>query len=65
MNYADMALGTWYPMGGMGRLVDAMMHVAKEQGVDDQRYLELCEAGVVYEHMAQGHPYAEAVGLSS
>ncbi len=34
MNYADMALGTWYPMGGMGRLVDAMMHVAKEQGVD-------------------------------
>ncbi|MBP7514577.1 MAG: phytoene desaturase [Flavobacteriales bacterium] len=34
MNYADMALGTWYPMGGMGRIVDAMMHVAKEQGVD-------------------------------
>jgi len=34
MNYADMALGTWYPMGGMGRIVDAMVHVAKEQGVD-------------------------------
>jgi phytoene desaturase len=34
MNYADMALGTWYPMGGMGRIVDAMMHVAKDQGVE-------------------------------
>ncbi len=34
MNYADMALGTWYPMGGMGRVVDAMQNVAREQGVD-------------------------------
>jgi phytoene desaturase len=34
MNYADMALGTWYPMGGMGRIVEAMIHVAREQGVD-------------------------------
>lgn len=33
MNHADMALGTWYPMGGMGRLVDAMVRVAEEQGV--------------------------------
>lgn len=34
MNYADMALGTWYPMGGMGRIVDAMVRVARAQGVD-------------------------------
>ncbi|MBK9759558.1 MAG: phytoene desaturase [Flavobacteriales bacterium] len=33
MNYADMALGTWYPMGGMGKIIDAMIRVAKEQGV--------------------------------
>jgi len=33
MNYADMALGTWYPKGGMFKIVDAMMAVAKEQGV--------------------------------
>ncbi len=32
MNYADMALGTWYPMGGMGRIVEAMVKVAEEQG---------------------------------
>lgn len=33
MNYADMALGTWYPMGGMFRIVDAMVDLAKAQGV--------------------------------
>ena len=33
MNYADMALGTWYPAGGMYRIVEAMTSVAKEVGV--------------------------------
>lgn len=33
MNYADMALGTWYPMGGMHKIVEAMVSVAREQGV--------------------------------
>ncbi|MCB0795629.1 MAG: phytoene desaturase [Flavobacteriales bacterium] len=33
MNYADMSLGTWYPMGGMGRIVDAMVELAKGKGV--------------------------------
>lgn len=33
MNYADTALGTWYPMGGMHRIVEAMVQVAEEQGV--------------------------------
>ena len=33
MNYADMALGTWYPMGGMNKIVDGMVSVAKEMGV--------------------------------
>lgn len=32
MNYADMVLGTWYPMGGMGKIVDAFVAVAKKQG---------------------------------
>ncbi|MBK6627504.1 MAG: phytoene desaturase [Flavobacteriales bacterium] len=32
MNYADMALGTWYPMGGMGRIVEGMVRVAEAQG---------------------------------
>lgn len=33
MNYADMALGTWYPQGGMHKIVEAMVALAKEQGV--------------------------------
>lgn len=33
MNYADIVLGTWYPMGGMAKIVDAMVMVAKKQGV--------------------------------
>ncbi|RAV98627.1 phytoene desaturase family protein [Pseudochryseolinea flava] len=33
MNYADMSLGTWYPMGGMHRVIDAMATIAKKSGV--------------------------------
>ena len=33
MNYADLVLGTWYPMGGMNEIVKAMVKVAKELGV--------------------------------
>jgi len=33
MNYADIALGTWYPMGGMHKIAEAMAEVAKRQDV--------------------------------
>jgi phytoene desaturase len=33
MNYADMALGTWYPQGGMYAVVEGFYTLAKEQGV--------------------------------
>lgn len=33
MNYADMALGTWYPKGGMHKVVEAMVKLAEENGV--------------------------------
>ncbi|MFN0014723.1 MAG: phytoene desaturase family protein [Saprospiraceae bacterium] len=33
MNYADMALGTWYPMGGMFKIVEGMVSLAGELGV--------------------------------
>ncbi|MBT8327288.1 MAG: FAD-dependent oxidoreductase, partial [Bacteroidia bacterium] len=33
MNYADMALGTWYPMGGMNKIIEGMVSLAKELGV--------------------------------
>lgn len=33
MNYADFGLGTWYPQGGMYKVVEAMESLAKELGV--------------------------------
>ncbi|RSK42240.1 phytoene desaturase family protein [Hymenobacter perfusus] len=33
MNYADLALGTWYPMGGMHKIVEGMVQLAQERGV--------------------------------
>lgn len=33
MNYADIQLGTWYPMGGMYKIVESMVALATELGV--------------------------------
>ncbi len=33
MNYAEMQLGTWYPMGGMYQIVKGMVALAQEKGV--------------------------------
>lgn len=33
MNYAEMQLGTWYPMGGMHKIVQGMVALAEEKGV--------------------------------
>ncbi len=33
MNYADMQLGTWYPQGGMYKIIDAFTQIAEELGV--------------------------------
>lgn len=33
MNYADIQLGTWYPKGGMHKIVEGMVKLAEELGV--------------------------------
>ena len=33
MNFADIKLGTWFPEGGMYKIVEAMVDLAKEKGV--------------------------------
>ena len=33
MNYADIKLGTWYPLGGMYKIAEAFYKIALEQGV--------------------------------
>jgi phytoene desaturase len=50
MNYADMSLGTWYPMGGMHKIIEAMVSLAQELGVE----LRLGEE-VTHIHTTNGH----------
>ncbi|MFN6015546.1 MAG: phytoene desaturase family protein, partial [Flavobacteriales bacterium] len=33
MNYADISLGTWYPMGGMFNIIEAFERIARANGV--------------------------------
>jgi phytoene desaturase len=43
MNYADLALGTWYPKGGMHKIVEGMVSLARELGVEIQYQQEVTE----------------------
>jgi phytoene desaturase len=47
MNYADLALGTWYPLGGMNEIVKAMVSVAEGYGVDIRLSTEVTKIEVV------------------
>ena len=47
MNYADIKLGTWYPKGGMHKIVEGMVTVAEELGVKFE-----------YEHNVTGFTYS-------
>lgn len=43
MNYADLALGTWYPLGGMHKIVEGMVQLAQELGVEMHYNKEVTE----------------------
>ena len=43
MNYADLALGTWYPKGGMHQIVAGMVRLAEELGVRIEYSQEVTE----------------------
>ncbi len=43
MNYADIKLGTWYPMGGMYKIVEGMVALARELGVEFVHKQEVLE----------------------
>lgn len=53
MNYADMCLGTWYPMGGMCKIVEGMERLAVEQGVQF-RYGQEVQEVIVENGVAKG-----------
>ncbi len=43
MNYADIALGTWYPAGGMHKIIEGMVSLAEEKGVKIHYDAEVAE----------------------
>jgi phytoene desaturase len=47
MNYADLVLGTWYPIGGMNEIVKAMVSIAEENQVDIKLNTEVLKIEVV------------------
>jgi phytoene desaturase len=66
MNYADMALGTWYPMGGMHKIVEGMVALAQEQGVnirlgEEVTRLEFLNGAITHVQTAQGRYEADVV----
>jgi phytoene desaturase len=46
MNYADMTLGTWYPVGGMHKIVEGMVLLAESLGVKLEYNSEVKEISV-------------------
>jgi len=55
MNYADMQLGTWYPLGGMHRLVSGMTTLALEMGVEILTDTEVFKLNVQHKKIKQVH----------
>jgi phytoene desaturase len=47
MNYADLVLGTWYPMGGMNEIVKAMVKLAEGLSVEIKLDTEVTQIDVV------------------
>lgn len=70
MNYADISLGTWYPMGGMHKIVEGMVKLAEEKGVkflynQDVQELEVADGIVDKVRTAAGTFDADVVVASA
>jgi phytoene desaturase len=53
MNYADLVLGTWYPMGGMNEIVKAMVKLAEELNVDIKLNTEVTKIDITNKQVNQ------------
>ncbi|MFN5415426.1 MAG: phytoene desaturase family protein [Flavobacteriia bacterium] len=63
MNYADIELGTWYPMGGMYKIIEAFEKIAIEQGVKIQTSSEVSSFDIYNNkatHLNSNHQKFEA-----
>ena len=68
MNYADISLGTWYPMGGMFKFIEAFEKIALEQGVKIIKDAEVtsfdCEGGKVIAAITKDQVFPSDVFIS-
>jgi phytoene desaturase len=53
MNYADMSLGTWYPQGGMFKIIEGMVSLAESLGVT-MKYSSTVEQITVEQNRIRG-----------
>lgn len=60
MNYADIALGTWYPKGGMHKIVEGMESLAKERGVELRYNSEVRSLGFTGKSISSVHTDKES-----
>ncbi len=62
MNYADIVGGTWYPMGGMHKVIEGMESLAKELGVNIHTSSPIeklnIEGKKVFSHLSKEKSYA-------
>jgi len=69
MNHADIVMGTWYPQGGMVRIVDGMVELAESMGVSFHYEAEVdrigIEKGKVHDFRAGGNTIETDILLAS
>ncbi|MHA8051096.1 phytoene desaturase family protein [Aquirufa sp. ROCK-SH2] len=70
MNFAEITMGTWYPMGGMHKIIEGMVQLAEEKGVKihyNQEVLgfEIADKKVKAIQLKSGIHYADAVVASA
>ncbi len=70
MNYADMKLGTWYPMGGIYRVIEGMVKLAENKGVEfiynaEVNKFDYSEKKITSVHTSDGRSYEADVVIAS
>lgn len=70
MNYADLSLGTWYPQGGMASVVEGMVKLSQELGVEikygeEVKSFSFKEKNVSKVHTSNGEHNCDAVVASA
>ena len=72
MNYADIKLGTWYPQGGMYKIVEGMTSLAKELGVKfyfnhdvSEIQIENCIATKVFTKTNKQEPVTNEISIAN